>query len=334
MSGRAAQNIDLTTRLGPIELRHPLINASGTFDLFEVAESLGLGEGEAGTRLLLDPPFAAYVPKTVTLAPRRGNEPPRILETEAGMLNSIGLPNNGIDVFVERELPRLLGLPRPLILNVGGFSIQDYVVTVERLRRALDEQTSSRPTAAPWTERVGLELNVSCPNVHSGCMSIGADPDETAALLRAVRPLWPGLLMPKLTPNVTDIASVARAAEAAGADALSLVNTFKGLAIDRVSLRPSLGGVTGGLSGPAIKPLALRCVYEVAATVEIPIVGMGGATEVQDVVDFLACGASVVAIGCATFRDPATARRLSGELADFLHSRSLSMGDVVGAAHR
>jgi dihydroorotate dehydrogenase (NAD+) catalytic subunit len=205
---------------------------------------------------------------------------------------------------------------------------------VERLRRALDEQTSSRPTAAKWTERVGLELNVSCPNVHSGCMSIGADPEETSALLHAVRPVWPGLLMPKLTPNVTDIASVARAAEAAGADALSLVNTFKGLAIDRMSLRPSLGGVTGGLSGPAIKPLALRCVYEVAATVEIPIVGMGGATEVQDVVDFLACGASVVAIGCAAFRDPATAGRLSRELADFLRSRSLSMGDLIGAAHR
>jgi dihydroorotate dehydrogenase (NAD+) catalytic subunit len=311
-----------------------LINASGTFDLFEVAVSLGLAEGEAGARLLLDPPFAAYVPKTVTLEPRRGNEPPRILETEAGMLNSIGLPNNGIDAFVGRELPRLLDLPRPLILNIGGFSIPDYVLTVERLRRALDEGNSAWQDGVAWTDRVGLELNVSCPNVHSGCMSIGADPDETAALLEAVRPVWPGLLMPKLTPNVTDIASVARAARDAGADAVSLVNTFKGLAIDRVSLRPYLGGVTGGLSGPAIRPLALRCVYEVAAAVEIPIVGMGGVTEVQDVVDFLACGASVVAIGCAAFRDAESARRLAGGLADFMDTRSLTLGDVIGAAHR
>jgi dihydroorotate dehydrogenase (NAD+) catalytic subunit len=311
-----------------------LINASGTFDLFEVAASLGVAEGEPGARLLSDPPVAAYVPKTVTLEPRRGNEPPRIVETEAGMLNSIGLPNAGIEVFVEHELPRLLDLPRPLILNVGGFSLQDYVLTVKRLRRALDEVASTRMAGAPWTTRVGLELNISCPNVHSGCMSIGADPGETGALLEAVRPVWPGLLMPKLTPNVTDIASVARAAQDAGADALSLVNTFKGLAIDRVTLRPYLGGGTGGLSGPAIKPLALRCVYEVSAAVGVPIVGMGGVAEVQDVVDFLACGASVVAIGCAVFRDPESARRLADGLGDYLRARGLRLGDVIGSAHR
>ncbi|MHB9148660.1 MAG: dihydroorotate dehydrogenase [Thermoleophilia bacterium] len=334
MSGRYPAQPDLTTRLGPLVLAHPLINASGTMDLFEIAESLGAGEGGPGARLLVDPPVAAYVPKTVTLEPRRGNEPPRILETQAGMLNSIGLPNAGIEVFVGRELPRLLDVPRPLILNVGGFSIEDYVLTVRRLRQALDQAFSSQAVEAPWTTRVGLELNISCPNVHSGCMSIGADPGETGALLEAVRRVWPGLLMPKLTPNVTDITSVARAARDAGADALSLVNTFKGLALDRVSLRPYLGGVTGGLSGPAIKPLALRCVYEVAAAVEIPLVGMGGVVEVQDVVDFLACGASVVAIGCSAFRDPESARRLAEDLSRYLSERGVSLGTVIGSAHR
>lgn len=334
MSGRHPARPDLTTRLGPLVLSHPLINASGTMDLFEAAASLEGGDGGAGARLLLDPPVAAYVPKTVTLEPRRGNEPPRILETEAGMLNSIGLPNAGIEVFVERELPRLLDLPRPVILNVGGFSIEEYVRTVERLRHALDQDFSSRAVESPWTTRVGVELNISCPNVHSGCMSIGADPGETGALLEAVRRVWPGLLMPKLTPNVTDIASVARAARDAGADALSLVNTFKGLAIDKVSLRPYLGGGTGGLSGPAIKPLALRCVFEVSAAVEIPIVGMGGVVEVQDVVDFLACGASVVAIGCSSFRDPESARRLAEGLGRYLVARGMSLGTIIGSAHR
>ena len=324
----------LSTRLGLLELAHPLINASGTFDLFEVAASLGMDGDGAGVRLLADPPFSAYVPKTVTLEPRRGNEPPRLLETEAGLLNSIGLPNPGVEVFVTRELPRLLALPRPVIMNVGGFSLEEYVATVARIRRELDGSAGSLVGGRPWTERVGLELNISCPNVHSGCMSIGTDPAETAALVEAVRPVWPGLLLAKLTPNVTDIASVARAAQHAGADALSLVNTFKGLALDRASLRPYLGGGTGGLSGPAIKPLALRCVYEVFEAVTVPIVGMGGVTDVRDVVDFLACGASVVAIGSAGFRDPWVARRLAQELEEYLGAHDLSLADLIGRAHR
>lgn len=310
----------LAVHLGPLTLAHPLINASGTLDLFEVADSLDRG-------ILAEPPVSVYVPKTVTLKPRRGNEPPRIVETAAGMLNSIGLPNAGIEVFVDRELARLLALPCPLILNVGGFAADEYATLAARLRRALDVVLPA------WAGRVGLELNVSCPNVHSGCISIGSDPAETRAAVAGARAEWPGLLVVKLTPNIGDILPVARAAVEAGADALALVNTFKGLALDRVSLRPFLGGVTGGLSGPAIKPLALRFVYEVAREVDVPIIGMGGVASVQDVLDFLACGAAIVAVGAAGFRDPWLPARLAAELDAELQARGWSMADVVGRAH-
>lgn len=311
--------VDLTVNLGPLRLAHPLINASGTLDLFDAAESLD-------PAILAEPPVAAYVPKTVTLQPRRGNEPPRILETVGGMLNSIGLPNRGIEIFVEEDLPRLLALPCPLILNVGGFGAEEYGLLAARLRSALDLLQPG------WVTRVGLELNVSCPNVHSGCISIGSDPAETRAAVAGARAAWPGLLVVKLTPNIGDILPVARAAVEAGAGALALVNTFKGLALDRVTLRPFLGGVTGGLSGPAIKPLALRFVYEVAQEVDVPLIGMGGVASVHDVLDFLACGATVVAVGAAGFRDPWLPARLATELAAELRGRGWSLRDVVGRA--
>lgn len=313
-------SVDLAVDLGPLRLAHPLINASGTLDLFDAAESLG-------PAILDEPPVAAYVPKTVTLEPRRGNEPPRILETAAGMLNSIGLPNRGIEVFVEEDLPRLLALPCPLILNVGGFAADEYGLLAARLCRALDALQPG------WVTRIGLELNVSCPNVHSGCISIGTDPAETRIAVAGARDAWPGLLVVKLTPNIGDILPVARAAVEAGADALALVNTFKGLALDRVTLRPFLGGVTGGLSGPAIKPLALRFVYEVAQEVDVPLIGMGGVASVHDVLDFLACGATVVAVGAAGFRDPWLPARLATELAAELRGRGWSLGDLAGRAH-
>ncbi len=326
----------LFTRLGPLELAHPLINASGTFDLFEASACLPGGDGPSAADLLVaEPPVAAYVPKTVTVEPRRGNEPPRILETAAGMLNSIGLPNMGLDAFIAGELPRLLALPCPVVLNVGGFALEEYVHAAGRLRDALDaDATSGTRSRRTWVNGVGLELNVSCPNVHSGCMSIGSDAGETRELLAAVRGVWPGLLVVKLTPNVTDIVPIARAAVEAGADALSLVNTFKGLAVDRVTLRPYLGGVTGGLSGPAIKPLALRFVYEVRAAIDVPLVGMGGVENVQDVIDFLACGASVVAVGAAGFRDPFVPARLAEDLRAALRVRGMSLAELVGIAHR
>lgn len=322
MSGSVA----LATQLGPLRLSHPLINASGTLDIFAVAEAVG------GAYAAL-PPVAAYVPKTVTWEAREGNPPPRLAECAAGMLNSIGLPNEGAEAFIAHTLPRLLSLPCPLLINVAGFCVEDYVLVCERLLRGLQELLGR--DVSSWAGRVGLELNISCPNVHSGCMSIGTDPQETRAVTAAVRDVWPHplLLAVKLTPNVTDLTTVARAAEGAGATALSLVNTFKGLVLDRLTLKPYLGGVTGGLSGPAIKPLALRCVYEVAAAVRVPVIGMGGVATVQDVVEFMACGARVVAVGSAGFADPWIAQKLAAGLATELERRGMSLEDLVGVAH-
>jgi dihydroorotate dehydrogenase (NAD+) catalytic subunit len=312
---------DLSVRLGPLELVHPVVNASGTMEIFELAEVLG-------DEILRHPPVAAYVPKTITMDPRAGNRPPRILETPGGMINAIGLSGEGLPEFVAGRLPRLLGLSCPLILSIGGFSVDEYVALATGLRSALEVAVGG-----VWTARVGLELNISCPNVHSGCVSIGSDPGETEQVVAAVRGVWPGLLVAKLTPNVTDIGLVGRAAEAAGADALAAVNTYKGLVIDRETLKPYLGNTTGGLSGPAIKPLALRAVYELFAAVEIPIIGMGGVATVLDVLDFISCGARAVAVGSASFREPGLGARLAGELVPALEARGLSLQTLCGLAH-
>ena len=311
---------DLSVQLGPLRLEHPLINASGTMEIFELAETLGAD-------ILQHPPVAAYVPKTVTLRPRAGNPPPRILETAGGMINAIGLSGEGLEAFVAGRLSNLLALPCPLILSIGGFSLQEYVSLASGLRQALD---GSRPG---WVDRVGLEVNISCPNVHSGCASIGTDSGETYEVVAAVREVWPGLLVAKLTPNVTDITAIALAAVAGGADAIAAINTLKGLVIDRETLKPYLGNVVGGVSGPAIKPLALRMVHELFVSVEVPIIGMGGVTSIQDVLDFMACGARVVAVGCAGFLDPWRARVLADGLAEVLAARGMGLGELVGWAH-
>ena len=314
--------VDLSTQLGPLRLAHPLVNGSGTLELLDLAEAVD-------ERVVEDLPVAAYVPKTITPEPRIGNPPPRILETPAGMINAIGLPGEGLKTFVAESLPRLLALPCPLILSVGGFSASDYVIMAAGLRQALD-----RAADAEWTKRVGLELNISCPNVHSGCASIGSDPEETARVVDAVRGTWPGLLVAKLTPNVTDIVAIGQAAEKAGADAVAAVNTFKGLVLDRDSLKPYLGNITGGLSGPAIKPLALRMVYELYEGLTVPIIGMGGVATVEDVLEFIACGATVVAVGSAGFQDQNRPRCLAGELGQRLHDRGLELKGLLGCAHR
>lgn len=328
---------DLSVQLGPLHLAHPLINASGTMEVFDLADTFG--------REFLDRlPVAAYVPKTITLGARAGNPPPRILETPAGMINAIGLSGPGLDVFLQVDLPRLLALPCPLIISVGGFSISDYVSVAEGLREALERVVDRVPGTDPalvaagalsdgWIPHVGLELNVSCPNVHSACAAFGGDPRETEAVVSAVRAVWPGLLVVKLTPNVADITVIGRAAEAAGADALAAVNTYKGLVLDRTTLRPYLGNTTGGLSGPAIKPLALRAVYDLFRAVQIPIVGMGGVASVQDVMDFVACGARVVAVGSSAFRDPCLIEVLTGGLAEALEGRNYTLDNLVGKAH-
>lgn len=312
---------NLSVQLGPLRLAHPLINASGTMEIFELADALGVD-------MLQRPPVAAYVPKTVTLEPRAGNPTPRILETTGGVINAIGLSGEGLEAFVAHRLPRLVALPCPLILSIGGFDLREYVALASGLHRALDQLVPG-----DWVARVGLEANISCPNVHSGCASIGSDSVETGEVVSAIREVWPGLLVAKLTPNVTDITLIARAAVAAGADALAAVNTYKGLVIDRHTLRPYLGNIVGGLSGAAIKPLALRTVYELFATVEVPIIGMGGVTSVQDVLEFISCGARVVAVGSAAFREPCLARSLAAGLADALEERGIGLGGLVGLAH-
>jgi dihydroorotate dehydrogenase (NAD+) catalytic subunit len=283
-----------------IELAHPIVNGSGTFDAIAARRTFG-------DALLAEFPFAAFVSKTVTLEPRQGNPPPRLWEQPAGLINSIGLPNRGLDGYLEHDLPELAALPVPLIVNVMGFTREE----VGRLVQAF----------AARDEVAALELNVSCPNVESGLI-MGADPGETAALLERVRPLTSKPLIVKLTPNATDVGAVAAAAEAAGADAVSLINTLRGMALHPRTGEPWLGGRTGGVSGPAVRAIALAQVSEVAARVAIPVVGMGGVQRGADANEMLRTGATIVAVGTESFRDPRAGARVAGELADLLSERS------------
>jgi dihydroorotate dehydrogenase (NAD+) catalytic subunit len=282
----------LTVTFCGLELEHPVINGSGTFDAIAAARAFGEELSEQF-------PFAAFVSKTVTLAPRQGNPPPRLWELAGGMINSIGLPNKGLDGFLAEDLPRLGALPVPLIVNVMGFSREE----VAELVSALDERD----------EAVALELNVSCPNVETGLV-MGADPEEVRALLERVRPLTDKTLIVKLTPNATDVVSVALAAQEAGASALSLINTLRGMALDPASGQPWLGGTTGGVSGAAVRAVALAQVHAVAQAVEIPLIGMGGVQRGRDALDLMRAGADLVAVGTESFRDPAAGSRIAVEL--------------------
>ncbi len=313
-----------------LELAHPVINGSGTFDV----PAARVAFGEALDREF---PFAAFVSKTITLAPRAGNPPPRLWEAPAGLVNSIGLPNRGLEGYLEHDLPELARLPVPLVTNVMGSTEAELATLVERC--------GERPEIA------ALELNVSCPNVATG-LDLGADPATLEATVRAVRPRTPKPLIVKLTPNTADVAACARAAEAGGADAVSLINTLRALALapgprppgaeerggppdaegrgrppgaeergclpgdpERSAARPWLGGGTGGLSGPAIRAVALAQVAAVAAAVEIPVVGMGGVQSAAHARALLDVGATLVAVGTESFRDPAAAGRIARELA-------------------
>ncbi|MFZ0041235.1 MAG: dihydroorotate dehydrogenase [Solirubrobacteraceae bacterium] len=276
-----------------IELEHPIINGSGTFDAIAARRVFG-------DALVERFPFAAFVSKTITLAPRQGNPPPRLWEQPTGLINSIGLPNKGLEGYLAHDLPELARLPVPLIVNVMGFS-RDEVAELVRTVSARDEVAA-------------LELNVSCPNVETG-MVMGADPQEVALLMRAVRPLTDKPLIVKLTPNASDVPAVAVAAEREGASAVSLINTLKGMALDPRSGRPWLGGQTGGVSGPAVRAIALAQVYAVAAAVAIPVVAMGGVQSGQDAHEMLSSGATLVAVGTESFRDPLAGSRVAGELA-------------------
>ncbi len=292
----------MTVEFCGIELEHPVINASGTFDAIAAARIFGPALSEHF-------PFSAYVSKTVTRDPRQGNPPPRLWEVAGGLINSIGLPNKGLAGYLAEDLPRLAALPVPLIVNVMGF-------TRDQVAELVDAFAAREEIAA-------LELNVSCPNVTTGLV-MGADPDETGGLLERVRPLTDKPLIVKLTPNASDIAAVARAAETAGASALSLINTVRGMALHPRTGDPWLGGGTGGLSGPAVRAVALAQVHAVAESVSLPIVGMGGVSTGRDALDLLRAGATLVAVGTESFRDPAAGRRIASELAALRASPALA----------
>jgi dihydroorotate dehydrogenase (NAD+) catalytic subunit len=293
--------VDLRTHLAGVELEHPVLNGSGTFDAVAALRTFG---DELRDRF----PFSAFVSKTITLAPRGGNRPPRLWESPAGLINSIGLPNKGLEGFLEHDLPVLDTLPVPLIVSVAGFSEEEFATLVR--------------TVAERREVAALELNVSCPNVKSGCV-VGSEAGEMAALMRRVRPLTAKPLIVKLTPNVSEISPVARAAEDGGADALSLINTLRAAAVDPTTARPWLGAGTGGLSGPAVRAVALSLTAAVASATELPVVGMGGIQSGRHALDFIAQGASCVAVGTETFRDPMAATRVRDELAHELQRLSL-----------
>jgi dihydroorotate dehydrogenase (NAD+) catalytic subunit len=276
-----------------IALEHQVINASGTFDAIAARRVFG-------DRLLQDFPFAAFVSKTITPEPRAGNAPQRIWETPAGMINSIGLPNKGLAGFLAEDLPQLAELPVPLIVSVMATNHEDF-------SRLVGEVAARGEVAA-------IELNVSCPNVRSGLI-VGEQPAETEALLEALRPLTAKPLIVKLTPNVADPAAVAVAAEQGGADAVSLINTLKASAIDPISGAPALAAGHGGLSGPAVRPIALQQLRAVAAATTTPVIGMGGICRGADAREFFAAGASLVAIGTENFRDPRAGSRVAAELA-------------------
>ena len=294
--------MDLSTELCGIPLGHPVLNGSGTYDVLAARRAFG-------DAVIEDFPFAAFVSKTITGPPRAGNPPHRLWETPSGMINSIGLPNPGVERFVAGDLLELANLPVPLIVSVMADSLEGFVSLVEQV--------------AAVEGVAGIELNVSCPNVHSGLI-VGEQPGETEALMKGLRDLTALPVIVKLTPNVAGPAEVARAAEAGGADAVSLINTIKAAAIDPDHSRAWLGAGTGGLSGPAVRPVALAQVRAVSEAVSIPVVGMGGVSDGESALEFILAGARVVAVGTENFRNPAAGATVRDGLAIALDRRGFA----------
>lgn len=297
---------DLRVQIGTLILKNPVLTASGTF---------GYGEEIAAFFDLSQ--LGAVICKTVTRAPRAGNPPPRTCETSSGMLNAIGLQNVGIELFINEKLPYLRKLSTPIIVNIAGETIEDFA----GLARQIGEQENVS----------AIELNISCPNVAHG-LDFSTDPRQAEAILKAARRATSTPLIAKLSPNVTDISVIARAVEAGGADAISAVNTFVGMAIDIHRRRPRLSNGTGGLSGPAIKPLALRAVYRCAQSVQIPVIGVGGIMTSDDAIEFLLAGASAVQVGTATFIQPDAAVQVIKGIEDYLREqRKNTLSEIIGA---
>lgn len=290
--------------IGNLVLRNPVLTASGTF-----------GYGTEYKDFVDFSRLGGIIVKGTTLHPREGNPYPRMAETPSGMLNAVGLQNKGVDHFVDHIWPTISGLDTNVIVNVSGSCIDDYVEVARRLD-ALDGIPA-------------IELNISCPNVRQGGMAFGVTPEGAASVVRAVRAAYSRTLIVKLSPNVTDIVSIARAVEAEGADSVSLINTLLGMAIDAERRRPVLSTVTGGLSGPAVKPVALRMVWQVSHAVKIPVIGLGGICTATDAVEFLLAGAKAVEVGTANFIDPSAAQRVAEGIEDYMRRHAMQSVDEI-----
>lgn len=297
---------DLTTHIGSLTLKNPVMTASGTFGYgLEYADLVDLGQ------------LGGIIVKGTTLQPREGNPYPRMAETPQGMLNCVGLQNKGVDYFCEHIYPQVQSLPTQVIVNVSGNSPEDYAECARRINEL---------------EHIpAIELNISCPNVKHGGMAFGTSPEGAASVVKAVRAVYDKTLIVKLSPNVTSITDIALAAEAEGADAVSLINTLMGMAIDAEKRKRVLSIGTGGLSGPCVKPVALRMVWQVARAVHIPVIGLGGISSAVDAVEFLLAGASAVEIGTANFVDPTISAQVAQGIDEYLERHGFhSVKEIIG----
>ena len=298
---------DLSVNIGKLELKNPVLTASGTF-----------GYGEEFADFIDLKRLGGFIVKGTTLHPREGNPYPRMAETPMGMLNAVGLQNKGVHHFVEHIYPRLKHLDTNVIVNVSGSSVEDYSETA-----AIIDELPKIPA---------IELNISCPNVKHGGMTFGVHPEAAAEVVSAVRKAYHKTLIVKLTPNVTDITEIAKAVEGAGADSVSLINTMLGMAIDAERRKPLLSTVTGGLSGPCVKPVALRMVWQVAKAVKVPVVGLGGIMNATDAIEFLLAGATAVELGTANFIDPAVTVKVVDGINEYLDRHGFkSVKEIIGA---
>lgn len=298
---------DLKVNIGRLSLKNPVMTASGTFGYgLEFADFIDLSR------------LGGIIVKGTTLKPREGNPYPRMAETPSGMINAVGLQNKGVDYFVEHIYPQIKDLDTRILVNVSGSTIDDYAETARRLA-SLDKIPA-------------IELNISCPNVKEGGMAFGTSCKSAASVVKAVRAVYPGTLIVKLSPNVTDITEIARVVEAEGADSVSLINTLLGMAIDAEKQRPVVSTVTGGLSGPCVKPIALRMVWQVFHAVKIPIIGLGGIMNATDAIEFLLAGARAIQVGTANFIDPQITVKIVDGIEDYLDKHGCrSVEEIIGA---
>ena len=299
--------VQLNTNIGSLELKNPVMTASGTFGYgTEYADFMDISR------------LGAIIVKGTTLNPRQGNPYPRMAETPSGMLNAVGLQNKGVDYFVDHIYPEVRKINTSIIVNVSGSCIDDYVQTAGIIN-TLDDIPA-------------IELNISCPNVKQGGMAFGVNPESAAQVVSAVRKAYDKTLIVKLSPNVTDITEIARAVEGSGADSVSLINTMLGMAIDAEKRKPILSTITGGMSGPAVKPVALRMVWQTAKAVKIPVIGLGGICSATDAVEFLLAGASAIQIGTANFIDPSISEKVIDGIEDYLQRHNFtSIQEIIGA---